>query len=103
MPDYKVEILTPAWEDIDRIADYHLKMVGPVSAERITDKLLDAIQGLADFPQKGQEHPDEVLSGLWYRKLICENGYVSVYKVIGETVFVYRVVHGATDYPRLLK
>ena len=30
MPKFKVEILTPALNDIDKIADYHLMMVGPV-------------------------------------------------------------------------
>jgi len=28
---------------------------------------------------------------------------VCVYKVIGQSVFVYRVVNGRTDYPQLLK
>lgn len=72
MPKCRVEILTPALDDIERIADYYLMMVGPKSAERITDKLLD----------------DE---------------YVCVYKIIDMTVYIYRVVHGATDYPKLLK
>jgi hypothetical protein len=37
MPEAKVVILTPALNDIDRIADYHLLAVGPISAEKITE------------------------------------------------------------------
>ena len=34
MPKYQVEILLAAWQDIDKISDFHLKMVGPASAEK---------------------------------------------------------------------
>ena len=47
MPDTQLVILTPAWQDIDRISDLHLMLVGPKSAEEITDKLLDTIALLA--------------------------------------------------------
>ena len=43
MAKYKVEILLAAWQDIDKIADFHMKMVGTASAQRITDKILDPI------------------------------------------------------------
>ncbi len=46
MQKFKVEILSLALMDIEKIADYHLQMVGPKSAQRITDKLLDAIEKL---------------------------------------------------------
>jgi plasmid stabilization system protein ParE len=102
VPKYKVGILTPAAKDIERIAEYHLRMVGPQSAEKITDKLLDTIQILEEQPFSGSEHPDEILRKQNFRKLICGD-YVCVYKVIEENVFVYRVVHGASDYPKLFK
>ena len=41
MPKYQVDILLAAWQDIDRISDFHLKMVGAASAEKITDHILD--------------------------------------------------------------
>lgn len=51
MPNYEVEILTPALNDIDKIADYHLMMVGPVSAQKITDKILSTIEILVEYPE----------------------------------------------------
>lgn len=103
MPDaYRLEILTPAWQDIDRISDLHLLLVGPQSAQKITDKLLDTIALLASQPYMGALHPDPFLAQREYRKIICGN-YVCVYKVIGTTVYVYRVVDGRTDYPKLLR
>lgn len=102
MPDTQLVILTPAWQDIDRISDLHLMLVGPKSAEEITDKLLDTIALLAEQPYMGALHPDPFLAQHQYRKLICGK-YVCVYKVIDQTVYVYRIVDGRTDYPKLLR
>lgn len=102
MPKCRVKILTPALNDIDIIADYHLMMVGPLSAQKITGKLLDTIETLEEHPYAGSEHPDLFLQKQGYRKLVCGD-YVCVYKVIVDTVYIYRVVHGATDYPKLFR
>ena len=75
-------------------------MVGPRSAESITDKLLDTIQILGEQPHAGSEHPDEMLRKQNFRKLVCGD-YICVYRVIDDDVFIYRAVHGASDYPKL--
>lgn len=100
MPKCEVRILTPAWNDLDRISEFHLRAVGPNSAEKITDKILDTIALLGDNPLLGALHPDTVLAQNNYRKILCDN-YVCVYRMIGQTVYVYRIVHGATPYPKL--
>lgn len=102
MPEFKIEFLSAAWSDIDQISDFHLLMVGPKSAAAITDKLLDAIQHLEDHPLMGTEHGDPVLAKNGYRKLICGD-YVCVHKVIAKTVYIYRIVHGSTDYPKMFR
>lgn len=102
MARVKIEILTPALHDIDQIADYHLLAVGPVSAEKITDKLLHSIEKLGEYPLMGTEHSDPVLQKEGYRKLICGE-YICIYRLIYETIYIYRVVHGTTDYPKLFK
>ena len=101
MIKYEVRILNPAAEDIEGIAAYHLRMVGTQSAEKITDKILDTIQILEDHPFAGSEHPDSILREQHFRKLICGD-YVCIYKLIEDTVFIYRILHGATDYPKFL-
>lgn len=102
MSEAKVEILTPTLNDIDRIADYHLLAVGPVSAEKITDKLLDSLEKLGEYPLLGTEHSDPVLQEKGYRKLVCGE-YICVYRLIDDTIYVYRIVHGMTDYPKLFR
>ena len=99
MGERRITVLSPAWRDIDRIADIHIKLAGPKYAEQIMDKLLESIGSLAAYPYLGPLHPDPVLAQHQYRKLVCGN-YVCVYKVIGEDVVIYRVVDGRTDYPK---
>ena len=102
MAEYRVEILLAAWQDIDRISDFHLRMSGAASARRITDGILDTLERLGAFPYMGAQHPDPELMHREYRKVLCGD-YVCVYRVSGASVYVYRVINGRTDYPRLLK
>ena len=102
MPKCPVKILPMAWQDLNAIADYHLQTVGAASAEKITDRILDALEKLEEFPLMGTLHSDEFLARMEYRKVLCGE-YVCVYKVIDTAVFVYRIVHEATDYPKQFK
>jgi toxin ParE1/3/4 len=99
---YKIKFLTPAIKEIEKIAEYYLKMVGPKSAKQITDFLLETIQTLEDQPFLGAKHPDVILQNKGFRKLICGD-YICIYKLIDTEVFIYRVVHGTTDYPESFK
>lgn len=103
MPKCRVELLPAAWQDVDHISDFHLEKVGADSAQRITDKILDGVEGLADFPLMGPPHPDPELAVQGYRKLVLTKTYVAVYRVMEPVVLVYRIVNGTTDYPKLLK
>ena len=99
----KLVYLSPAMQDMEEIVKYHIAEVGPVSARKIYRTMKDSIDNLRDFPLMGQTHPDPMLAADHYRKLVLTKTYVAVYKVIDGTVYVYRVVNGATDYPKLLK
>lgn len=99
----KIIILEPARNDILQIARYHLEQVGPSSAKRITDCLMEAIDRLAAFSLIGQTHPDPLLAAQGYRKLIAAEKYVCIYKALEDTLHIYRVVNGEMDYPKLLK
>ena len=63
--------------------------------------LFDALDRLEQFPYLGSLHPDQVLAAMEYRRIVTGN-YVCVYRVIDHKIVVYRIVNGATDYPRFL-
>ena len=103
MAKYKLAYLPPAETDILGIVRFHAEQVGPTSAREIYRSIREQIVRLQDFPLLGSIHPDPELAALGYRKLVLTKTYVAVYRVIDDTVTIYRVVNGKTDYPRLLK
>ncbi len=103
MPNLRIEFLRAAWLDLDYISEFHLREVGPVSAEAVMSKMLDMIDILSAHPYAGPLHPDPELARQEYRKLVLTRTYIAVYRVIGDTVYIYRIVNGRTDYPALLR
>ena len=99
----KLVYLAPASRDFEEIVKFHLNQVGVPSARKITATMETSINKLMDFPLMGQTHPDPLLAAQGFRKLVLTKPYVAVYKVLGDTVYIYRIVNGAMDYPSLLK
>ena len=100
MKKCKIEILDTAWKELDEIGDYYLLTVGPSSAKKITRKILDAIQHLETFPLSGSHVPDVELRNQGYRMIICDQ-YLCIYKLIGDTIYIYHIAHGSMEYGKL--
>ncbi len=99
---YSIDIRPEAWAELSRIADMHLSLVGPASAKKITDQLLDDIELLASQPYMGMECQEYLLKPDHYRRIIS-GAYLCFYRVIGNTVVIYHIVDGRTNYIRLFK
>lgn len=98
-----LEYLAPAVSDFEEIVKYHIRQVGVPSAKNIYNLMETIISRLENFPLLGQIHPDPLLAAQGYRKLVLNQTYVAIYKIIDNTVYIYRIVNGKTDYPRLLR
>lgn len=98
----EVVILEPAQRELEEIAELHLNLVGPNSARNITDRILAVLANLELFPLSGPEARDRELRLQGYRYVIAGK-YICLYRVIAETVFVYHIAHGASNYPTLFK
>ena len=99
----ELRISTLARTDILEIAEYHRQQTGPASARRVYALIRESLERLRAYPLLGQIHPDPLLASKGFRKLVLTQTYVAVYKAEGDTVYVYRVVNGRTDYPKLLR
>ena len=97
---YKVEILPAAWEDLKKIEDYYLLQFDASAAIKVTDHILKSLERLESFPDSGSLLPDKWLNEQGYRMVICQR-YVSVYRVIGQTVYIYHIADTQTDYTKL--
>ena len=95
-------ILEPAQRELEEIAQLHLNLVGPNSARKITDLILDTLSRLEIFPLSGHIPQDKELRNGGYR-LVIAGKYICVYRLIADTVFVYHIAHGASNYPTTFK
>lgn len=100
MPEYRVEILPEAMNELREIALFHMQEVGPNSARKITDKILNSLDRLGIFPLSSPYVPDETLKIQGYRMIVCGK-YLCFYRLTEKIVFVYHIAHGATDYSKL--
>lgn len=98
----KLEILESAQRELEGIAQLHMNLVGPESARKITNRILDALSRLELFPLSGSLPEDNELLKNGYRYVIAGK-YICVYRLIADKVFVYHIVHGASNYPILFK
>lgn len=103
MPNEKgtVVLSLKAQHDLRDIANYHKLRVGILSAKKITDKLLDKLDLLADFPDLGTTIPSEQLTNAGYRMLVVDE-YLCFYSKRGNESTVHHIVHGSTDYIKIL-
>jgi len=100
MGKFKVELLYPAWLDLDAISDFHLNEVGPVSAKKITDSILAVLERLELFPLSCPFVPYKELAERGFRMLVCGK-YLCIYVFIDNKVYVHHIVAAAINYPVL--
>jgi plasmid stabilization system protein ParE len=93
-------LLENARQELKDIAAIHLELVGPRSAKKITDRILDGLELLCTSPNLGFKARDTELRSLGYRILIIGN-YICIYRQIGDVIYVYHIVDGRRDYPHL--
>ena len=97
---YRVEILPTAWEDLKKIEDYYVLQFGVESAIKVTDQILNSIERLERFPDSGSLTPDKWLNEQGYRMVIWQR-FVSIYRQIKDTVYIYHIADTQTEYTKL--
>lgn len=98
---YNVEFLPSAWKEIDDISNYYIQKVGRQSAKRLIDKIIKSIERLKRFPLSAPLIRDDKLSKEGYRILISGE-YICVYRLLKDTVYIYHIANGRTEYKNLI-
>ena len=99
METYEVRFLQEALDDLEEIVLY-IARDGKTAAMGMHDEIIDKARDLSIFPKRGRLVPNEKMQKAGYRMLLIKP-YIAFYRVIGNSVFIYRVLHGATNYPML--
>lgn len=88
--------------DLDEIWDYIVSELQNVpAAERTVNRIMDAVDQLAGFPEIGAPLASVADVDSDCRFLVTGN-YLAFYRVRGSDVYVDRILYGRRDYLRVL-
>jgi addiction module RelE/StbE family toxin len=99
MENYEVRFLLEALEDLEEIVLY-IAQDSRQAALHMHDKIIEKANGLSTFPKRGRLVLDKKAAAAGYRMLVIKP-YIAFYRVIGKNIFIYRILHGASNYPLL--
>ena len=99
METYNVRFLEEALSDLEEIILF-IAQDSYAAALRMHDKIIEKANDLTTFPKRGPLVPDKKMSEAGYRMLGIKP-YIAFYRIIDHNVFIYRVLHGAVNYPLL--
>jgi toxin ParE1/3/4 len=97
---FTLRLLSLAEQDFLDIIEY-LAAESPAATHTMMDQIEKRLQQLRDYPFLGKVPADTKLARMSYRVLVVKE-YLIFYKVRGNTVLVYRIIHGARDVLPLL-
>ena len=99
METYDVRFLQEALDDLEEIVLY-ISQDSPQAALHMHDQIIEKANDLKIFPKRGRLVPDRKMAAAGYRMLGLKP-YIVFYRIVDRNVFIYRVLHGATNYPLL--
>lgn len=101
MERYDVELLPAAYSDLDEIFAY-IMADNPEAAAGMLDNIIQSLRRLENYPHSGAPLLDLSLKKCNFRMVIVDH-YIAFYRFIDNKVLVYCILHGARNYPHLLR
>ena len=99
---YKVQYSPEALNDLDEIWEYILLDLGnPDAAENVVNKMMDTVDALKAFPERGVPLSSVADIESDYRFVLSGN-YMAFYRVEEKTVKVDRILYQGRDYLKVL-
>ena len=98
----KIHYSPESRRDLDDIWDYIVsELQNRSAAERVIDRIMDAVDPLKNFAEMGAPLSSIAEIGTDYRFLVSGN-YMVFYRVQGNDVYIDRVLYGRSDYMSVL-
>ena len=94
-----MHFLQEALDDLEEIILY-IAQDSRAAALRMHDTIIEKSNDIENFPKRGRLVPDRKMAAAGYRMLGIKP-YIAFYRIVDRNVFIYRVLHGATNYPLL--
>ncbi len=102
-PDrYEVLLTQGAEQDLESIHDYIAGSDCTANAGYVLDQLMEAVEGLARFPERGSYPKELVALGIKEYRQTALKSYRVIYRVTGNRVVIYLIVDGRRDMQSVL-
>ena len=99
---HPVLLTEDAAQDLEELYDYLAEHDSPAAANHVLERIEKAIESLVEFPRRGK-HPEELMSlGIREYREVFFKPYRIIYRLIGDTVYVYVIADGCRDMQTLL-
>lgn len=97
----KLEFTESALLDLEKTRDYIThKLQNPIAAENLVTEIVHYCQQLKEFPNLGKTLP--AMDGYHpIHRTIVVRTQIVIYKVIGDTIHISRILDGRTDYLKI--
>lgn len=102
-PDrYEVLLTHGAEQDLEAIHDYIAEYDSEANAQRLLDRLAQAIDSLSRLPQRGSYPKELAALGIKAFRQTSFKPYRVIYRVTGKQVIVYLIADGRREMQSLL-
>ncbi len=88
--------------DLNKLDAYIATHDGPEKADHVLQEIEAVVRNLGSFPERGNYPPELSSLGIKEYREVFFKPYRIIYRVLGEQVYVYLIVHGRRDMQALL-
>jgi toxin ParE1/3/4 len=99
---YQVLLSRGAEQDLESIHDYISEFDSVANANRVLDRLMEVVEGLGEFPERGTCPKELVALGIKEYRQTAFKPYRVIYRVLVSQVVIYLIVDGRREMQSLL-
>ena len=100
--EFEVLLTQGAEQDLEAIYDYICEFDGVASANYVLDALMDVVESLPRFPERGSYPKELVGLGIKEYRQTFFKPYRVIYRVTGSQVIIYLIADGRRDMQSVL-
>ena len=99
---YEVLLTEGAERDLESIYDYIAEFDCKASADYVLDRLLEVVESLSAFPERGAYPKELVALGIRDYRQTTFKPYRVIYRVMAQKVYIYVIADGRRNMQSLL-
>jgi toxin ParE1/3/4 len=99
---YEVLLTEGAEQDLESLNDYIAEFDSVANADHVLDRLMEVVEGFAQFPERGSYPRELVTLGIKDYRQTAFKPYRVIHRVLGSQVVIYLIVDGRRDMQSVL-